>query len=274
MAAPHSTRIDELLPAYALGALEGDELRELEEHLASGCPECRRQLDLLQGDLEAFAASFEPIAPSEMVRQRVLRDAKPAAAPESAPEPRLQRPAPAPRWGWLAAAAALVFAILAGWGLAERARLQGEAQALAAERDSLSRRAAELSREAESARTAAARMSRALEIISSPGMQSVALAGLGPTPGATGRTFIDPLDGKAVFYAFDLPKLAADKTYELWFITADGPVAAGTFDVDPRGAASLEVPRTVPAGGIAAWAVTIEPAGGVQQPTGDMVLKG
>ena len=38
MAAPrdHSARYDELLPAYALGALDGEELRELEEHIAAG----------------------------------------------------------------------------------------------------------------------------------------------------------------------------------------------------------------------------------------------
>jgi len=56
----HTPRIEELLPAYALGALEGEELRELEEHLAGGCEECGRQLALWQGDLEELAAAVPP----------------------------------------------------------------------------------------------------------------------------------------------------------------------------------------------------------------------
>ena len=47
MTSAHAPRFDDLLPAYALGALDGDELRELEAHLATGCPTCegeRRRL--------------------------------------------------------------------------------------------------------------------------------------------------------------------------------------------------------------------------------------
>src|SRR6185503_11422459 len=52
----HSPHHDELLPAYALGALDGEDLHELETHLASGCADCRGQLALWQGDLEELAA--------------------------------------------------------------------------------------------------------------------------------------------------------------------------------------------------------------------------
>src|SRR5215207_7039300 len=58
MSADHSTRHEELLPAYALGAVDGEDLREMASHLATGCAECRRQLDLWQGDLEELAASL------------------------------------------------------------------------------------------------------------------------------------------------------------------------------------------------------------------------
>ena len=105
-----------------------------------------------------------------------------------------------------------------------------------------------------------------------PGVQSVVLAGLGPSPGAKGRTYVNPSTRDALFYAFDLPSLPADKTYELWFIAAGKPVAAGTFDVDPRGTGTVRVERVNDQ--IQAWAVTIEPRGGVPQPTGAMVLKG
>ncbi|HEX7313537.1 MAG TPA: cupin domain-containing protein [Pyrinomonadaceae bacterium] len=57
---------------YALGALEGDEAREFEEHLASGCAACAaelREFDAVAGDLGLAAFEAEP--PAE-VRARLL----------------------------------------------------------------------------------------------------------------------------------------------------------------------------------------------------------
>jgi anti-sigma-K factor RskA/outer membrane murein-binding lipoprotein Lpp len=263
MAAPHSTRIEELLPAYALGALDGEDLRELEEHLAAGCAECRRQLDLWQGDLEALAESVPPIEPSETTRARVLR--LPGAAPA---QPRSLR---SPRWLPFAAAALLILGV---WGVAGQIRLRGEVRRLSAERDRLEHRVAALDREVEQARSEARRAAQALQVLAAPQVRSVVLAGLGPTPGAAGHTYVNPRTRDALFYAFNLPALEPDKTYQLWFITGGKPVSAGIFSVDPRGTGSLRVENVADAKDIQAWAVTVEPRGGVPQPTGEMVLKG
>ena len=265
MSTPHTPRIEELLPAYALGALDGDDLRELEAHLAAGCEECRRQLALWQGDLEALAAGVEPVAPSDVTRARVLRlaggtDRAPAAPPRRTP------------W-WMTAAAAVLLA-LALWGLLGQERMEREVRGLEAERDRLSRQVNGLEQQVGLARDEARRAQEALQVLAAPGVQSVLLAGLGPSPGAKGRTYVNPSTRDALFYAFDLPSLPADKTYELWFIAAGKPVAAGTFEVDPRGTGTVRVERVTDARQIQAWAVTIEPRGGVQQPTGAMVLKG
>jgi anti-sigma-K factor RskA len=89
------------------------------------------------------------------------------------------------------------------------------------------------------------------------------------------HTFINYSQKKAIVYAFGLAALPAGKTYELWWIDAGGhPVPAGTFGVDANGSARVVVDRVEGAEGIKAWAVTTEPAGGVPQPTGEMVLKG
>lgn len=265
MSTPHTPRIAELLPAYALGALDGGDLRELEAHLAAGCEECRRQLTLWQGDLETLAAGVEPVAPSDVTRARVLRlaggaEKEPAAPPRRTP-------------GWMTAAAAVLLA-LALWGLLGQARMEREVQGLEAERDRLSRQVNGLERQVGLARDEARRAQQALQVLAAPGVQSVVLAGLGPSPGAKGRTYVNPSTRDALFYAFDLPSLPADKTYELWFIAAGKPVAAGTFEVDPRGTGTVRVERVTDARQIQAWAVTIEPRGGVPQPTGAMVLKG
>jgi anti-sigma-K factor RskA len=112
-----------------------------------------------------------------------------------------------------------------------------------------------------------------MAIISAPGMKPIALAALKAPPGAQGYAFVDRGAQRAVFVAANLPPLAPDKTYELWFIADGKPVPAGTFGVDASGRSG-----TVTVSGVAdrvqAWAVTVEPRGGVPQPTGTMVLKG
>jgi anti-sigma-K factor RskA len=268
MSTPHTDRLEELLPAYALDALDGDDLHELEEHLAGGCAECERQLALWQGDLEALAATVTPVAPSEITRARILRLAGSAAAAPGRPA----RAAAGIPW-WLTLAA-LVLLGIAVWGFAGQARLRDEVRRLAAARDGQAREVDRLSQEVTAARAQTVKAEQALQVLAAPGVQSVALAGLGPSPGARGRAYVNPASRDALFYAFDLPALPSDKTYELWFIAAGKPVAAGTFAVDPRGAASLRVDRVADVQQIQAWAVTVEPSGGVPQPTGAMVLKG
>lgn len=261
---PHTSRIEELLPAYVLGALDGDDLRELEAHLAGGCEECDRQLALWQGDLEALAAGVEPVQPSDVTRARVLRLASPVLDPS--------RMSVHVRPTWVGIAAALLLMALAFWGLMGQARMERQVRGLEAERDRLRHQVEVLSQEVGRMRTDVLQARQDLQVIAAPGVQSVVLAGLGPSPAAKGRTYVNPSTRDALFYAFDLPRLPAGKTYELWFIAAGKPVAAGTFDVDPRGTGTVRVERVHDQ--IQAWAVTIEPRGGVPQPTGAMVLKG
>ncbi|HEV7785402.1 MAG TPA: anti-sigma factor [Thermoanaerobaculia bacterium] len=261
---PHSSRFEELLPAYALGALDADELREMEEHLA-GCDECRRQLRLWNGDLEALAASVVPVAPSEMTRARILRSTAGVAGAAPAPPRRL------PGWALLAAAALLAVAV---WGVAGQLRMRGDLERLTAERNRLAGQVESLHREVTQAHSEAQRASEALQVVAARGVQTVTLAGLEAAPRAAGHTYVNPLRRDALFYAFDLPALPSGKTYELWYIAGGKPVAAGTFSVDPQGIGSVKVEHVPDVASIQAWAVTIEPAGGVPQPTGAMVLKG
>jgi anti-sigma-K factor RskA len=260
---PHSSRFEELLPAYALGALDADDLREMEEHLA-GCEECRRQLALWDLDLESLAASVAPVTPSETTRARVLRLAG-GAVPAPASPRRL------PGWALLAAAALLAVAV---WGVAGQLRLNGALERLTAERNRLASQVESLTREVTQARDEAQRTSQALQVVAGRGVRTITLAGLEAAPRAAGHTYVNPRRRDALFFAHDLPALPSGKTYELWYIADGKPVAAGTFSVDPQGMGNVKVENVPSVASIQAWAVTIEPTGGVPQPTGAMVLKG
>ena len=65
-------KLSELCPGYALGALDGEELRELEAHLKSGCPVCEQQIREF-GDLIANVPQALPgIEPSNDLRTRLM----------------------------------------------------------------------------------------------------------------------------------------------------------------------------------------------------------
>ena len=57
-------------------------------------------------------------------------------------------------------------------------------------------------------------------------------------------------------------------------IEGSTPRSEGVFPVDERGQARHVLPEVPGAEGVGAFAVTLEPAGGVPAPTGPMVLLG
>lgn len=65
--------------------------------------------------------------------------------------------------------------------------------------------------------------------------------------------------GQAVLVSEGLPRLADDKTFELWFVRDGVPLPAGTFDATD-GTATALLAQPMQAGDVIA--VTVEPAGG------------
>jgi cell division protein FtsB len=307
MTSDHSARFDDLLPAYALGALDGEELRELQAHLAAGCPACDAELRRLAADLEDLAGVAavlpeEPAGPSSGipgfpetlagVRRRLLdvvaAESESVRAPARLAERRAPgRPAlpaapaalagarrpPAARWPLLAAAA--VLAVVAIWGLVRQASLGAEVERLQGERQQLAARAGALERRVTQLQSESERLARTLTILAAPNVQSVSLAGMGTSHSAVGRTYIDATARKAVFYAANLPALGPDKSYQLWYLDAeDEKTSAGVFDADAQGKAALVIDQPLPLEKIQGWVVTVEPRGGRPQPTGPIALAG
>jgi anti-sigma-K factor RskA len=85
--------------------------------------------------------------------------------------------------------------------------------------------------------------------------------------GASGSVIVTP-GNEATLVVNDLAPAPAGKTYEAWVIEDDKPVRAGTFAGGDQVAFPLT--RKVPDGAIVA--VTLERAGGVDQPTTDPVF--
>ncbi len=172
------------------------------------------------------------------------------------------------RWPWLLAAAATFVALATslGWMSArgEVARLRATVADLRSSASAMMNVRAESSRERSDRQRAAA-------ILSARDVATTTLAGVSPADAARARVYVSPTRG--LFLAAEaLPRLADGRVYQLWSIVKGVPVSGGVFALDESGQA--QVLADAPPGPVDAFAVTLEPAGGVPAPTGDKVLLG
>ena len=192
------------------------------------------------------------------------------------------------RIGWqvpLAAAAALLLAILGYREIGFRAERTRAGETIAALQRALTAREGDLStahaalaereRDAASLRAALAAAQESLAVVQQRGLTMVSLKETKDAAPAEAHILLSPPSGRALFYAFGLPKVPDDKVYELWWITEKaGPVRAAIFHPDAQGLGRVEATLPTDAGAIQAAAVTVEAAGGVPKPQGPMVLLG
>jgi anti-sigma-K factor RskA len=251
---------------YTLGVLDGDDKAAFEAHLAV-CAECRRELEGARSRASLLGLAAVQASPRPEVREQVLdrfRVDRRAKQPLQAPTAARYRRSP---WTPLWAAAAVVLLVAAAWLERENRRLEAGLAQLQATHVQLEASSREL--EEESARAQAA-----LDVLTAPETIQVELAPVAARPVPHGKAFYNASKG-LLFYAADLPALAAGHTYELWLIPSEGaPIDAGLFNADLRGNGEVILPA-LPRGLTAkAFAVTIEPAGGVPAPTGPKVLIG
>ena len=247
-----------LAPVYAVGALDGDDLRRFEAHLREGCVECDAVVRDATEALAQLAREAPATIPPAHVRDALLRQVQSSARPRP-PRFRLLR------WGALTAAAVLAAAAFTGGVVASRYEKRLGALAREAGRIREEARRQEVALRDE---LAAAQAVHAL--LRDPATRVITLGGLAAAPGASGRMlWNDRVGGR--LYVTGLTPAPAGKTYELWAIAGAAPKPAGLFDVDAEGRAVRPV-APVDEGPVKIFAVTLEPAGGVPAPTGPMVL--
>ncbi|HYM53013.1 MAG TPA: anti-sigma factor [Candidatus Dormibacteraeota bacterium] len=244
--------VDEIAAAFALGAVEVNERRAIEQHFET-CREPHVELRAALGVGPMLAASTEPMPPDEALRDRVMATA--AATPQEHRGFATARPvAPTigrdrdarPRWlsGWGSStlmrglalggiAATLVLAVVAGtlWGqLRDREELL-RATAMAIANGEVAYR----------------------------------------VQGEAGSGYLVDTEGSgATLIMAGVGELPAELLYELWLIDAEGvPIPAGTFR--PTTDEIAVVPVAHDLAGFTTFAVTIEEEP-VERPTTDPVM--
>jgi len=273
-------RIQDLALTLALGAADENELREfhdlLKKHPAQANDELKHARRLANSLVHSLREQPLPAA----LKQRLLRNVQTIEARSTATIRPLDLKKPItifqPRLGRMLAWAAvfLIFALGSG-----SLYFRDQSRRLADELNGLRTQLAERQATVTQLESQLALQQRIIQVMNSPRLLLVELQSTQPEIKSTGRVFIDrPADGgtlRAVFSAQNLPALAADRDYELWYITGNTPVPAGIFQVNETGATTFEItqfPNDLQ--GIHTFAVSLEPKGGVSQPTGPILLAG
>jgi anti-sigma-K factor RskA len=261
----------DLAPGYVMQTLTADEQTAFELALTDPATAAA-----LAPELEAMRASVsllgaaQPAAPPPALRHRLqerIRSEAAATHPSVPVSPAPTRPAAPP------------LAVVQGGGRPSRALPIGLALAFAAsallalnlqrEVRALRQQAADQLAATTQLQQQLAQRDATLRTLTDAG-NSLLLVRLAPNTaaGPSLQLFWNVKNGHAVIHAAGLRPLASDRTYQLWMIRDGKPVSVALFRPDSSGTQLLgdvAVPNAT--AGIAAFAVTEEPAGGSPQPT-------
>ena len=116
-----------------------------------------------------------------------------------------------------------------------------------------------------------------LDVLVSKNVQLVSMNGLDPSPASYGKIIWSEDRRTAILQISKLPSIQNDKDYQLWAIENGKPVSWGVFSISTSGSNvffKLEDVKSVNKESMNAFAITLEPKGGVPQPTGKMYLLG
>jgi anti-sigma-K factor RskA len=249
--------------AYVLGSLDPDEQISFEAHLA-GCEECAAEVRSMRAVAVALAQGIPQRTPRAELRQRVLEPLR--------GRPAVHKPVSGARFSgaWIPLAASLLIAL----GVAAyAARLQGQMTDLERRLDQALAQAAAAEQAITDTRRVNSELQSAMGVLAAPDLVRIDLMGQAAAPTANARALWSRARGM-VFAASNLPPLPTGRVYQVWVVTGPAPVSAGLFMPDPAGAGLVYFTTPVDIPPPAAVAVTLEPAGGVPAPTGNMYLVG
>jgi anti-sigma-K factor RskA len=261
----------ELLASHALDALDAPEAGALRAHLES-CADCRVEFDELREAAALLAHAAEPVAPSDDVRRRIMREIQSQPRSAAAPAPVVVPLSQGLSAAWpnvlrLAAAIAFVALLL---GMVVLWRRDATSRREIAE---LARQLNRQQRELQIERDNVTQQTEALALLNSPEAKKIALSGT-PTAQTARATFVyDEKSRNGVLLIEGLPATPADKAYEVWFIPKGlAPIPGRTFTVNANGRALISDSLPVAAGSAAVVAITLEPKSGSTAPTGPIYL--
>lgn len=250
-------KFTELCTGHVLNALSADEEREFQHMLANANED---QLQMLE-EMKAVAAEMATIGPADTPSPSVKKEIMKVTADSSVSSK--SAPIHQMKWYKLAVAAAFVFVISTLGLFFYTQSLESE---ITQQQTIIERLETEVERKEELLTILEA---RDVDLVIMDGMEDM-------SPNGYGKVVWDKEGGRALLQVANIPSVPSDKDYQLWFIVNGQPISAGVFAVDDPARDNffkIEQMQSSSAD-VGAFAITMEPKGGMPQPTGEMYLMG
>lgn len=256
----HKTEYEDQIALFALGLLTGYELRKIEEHLGTGCKICNELLE----DSETvftnlpYVLKDSPISPD--LEDRILEKLDSIEEKHTANGKSFLHDfwkGLSPVWlnlGSAVAAAAIIFLFIYTLTLQQRLALQEENMKVLV---------SSLEKE-----------EQVMDYVKNPEVSVINLEGTMSELGSSGRILWDTSTGNAILIVSNVPELVPGQTYQFWVVEDGVPHSMGTFTVNEKGENMMEIDCMPEDKGRIEFAVTLEPEGGMPEPTGATYLVG
>jgi anti-sigma-K factor RskA len=225
----------DLLPAYALDALDEEDLVAVSSHLAR-CSLCQAELRSFRSVVDELPLVVPVRTPSPDVKQRLLGRVNSSHASDPVE--------PVSRRG-LSFSFLRPLAILSLTALLFLALLLGSLL-----------------------------LRQGQQVQQVGGLQVIALNPTDAAPSAGGMIVMSESGEYGTLVVTGLPQLDEERQYQLWMVYDEVRDTAGVFSVEEDGYGVLYLRAPRPLSDYARFGITIEPAGGSPGPTGDGVLRG
>ncbi len=254
--------VEDLIPAYALGALEADERQALESH-ADQCTYCNALLRHHLETVGVLATAVPSATPPPELRERILAEADTYVAhrpsvgvptdSDSIMRSRLTRWA-VPVFSAAAGISVLFLGVLMGLVL----NLQGEIQNLNEERINL---------------ISMIDAERTLSYVTAiPGTETMMLENTGMTVSARGMLILPVDHSWGYLVSQGMEPMREAMGYQVWFIKNGERISGGMFTVDETGHGQIYLRFPPDYQELTQLGITMEPRDGSTEPTSPAIL--
>lgn len=271
----HSEHFEELCAGYVLHALSEDERNEFEQMLEEATEEERDLYQKMRSAANQMAFAVERNEPNPTVKEQLMAeirsdsdktgsDEKTTSIDDTTKEGDSE-------FNWPAFAAAASFALLiiclslVFYSFNLSSEISKKESVIEQKDTQITKLKSELQKKEEM-----------LSILEAREVDLVTMSGMETNPDGYGKIIWDSEKQQALLQVSNMPAVPKDKDYQLWIIKNNKPVSAGVFAVNDRGDKFFKIEQMADTDekSTNAFAITMEPKGGMPQPTGDMYLMG
>ena len=250
-------KYEDQITLFALGLLKGYELRQLEEHLDTGCEICEQLIRENKLALNSIAYSLDDSPLDPEIETKIFDKIE---AQESTPSNSTK----VGFWNsikpiWLNLGSAVAVGLLV-FLFANNMSLRNE---LSVQKQDIKNLQASLGKDTE-----------VMDYVMNPNVQTVKLAGTMSELNSSGKLLWDEDSTKALLLVSNIPTLEEGMTYQVWCIENSIPVSLGTFKVNENGEEMMEIKSMPRPSKEMEVLITLEPDGGMPHPTGATYLAG